>query len=336
MDHVVQTISSSIASCGANRSVVTSKRYLDSMIADIAKARERVVVLALLVSYDGATWGLFSALESAIARGVEVRITVDEYYLRLYFAGRASRLRETQNKLEHLRSCGADVTRLKAASLHPFKGRCHSKITIIDDVVYSFGGTNIADKAVRNNDFMIRVCNRDVARELYRLCLLIETGEAHQDFQFPLGEGSVVLVDGGRSGNSIIYSKACELAARSRRVYYVSQFCPTGPLARLLRSTDTKFYFNRSAASAPHIGAMLTIDKAIGRIRTSYRCSSYLHSKLILAELQDGSRALLSGSHNFKNQGVKYGTQEIALYSTDFDLWDQLYVYVANEVANRG
>ncbi|TWP45963.1 hypothetical protein FKR81_37720 [Lentzea tibetensis] len=198
--------------------------------------------------------------------------------------------------------------------------------------MYSFGGTNIADKAVRNNDFMIRMCNRNVARRLYQLCLVIEAGKAHEDFQFPLDEGSVVLVDGGKPGNSIIYSKACELAARSRRAYYVSQFCPTGPLARLLRSTDTKFYFNRSVASAPHIGAMLTIDKAIGRIRTAYRGSSYLHAKLMLAELDDGSRVLLSGSHNFKNQGVKYGTQEIALYSSDPALWDELYAYVSRDV----
>lgn len=332
MDHVVQTISSSIASGSANRSVVTSKHYIDSMIADIAEARKRIVVLALLVSHDGETAGLFSALEGALARGVEVRITVDEYYLRLYFAGRASRLRETQEKLDHLRACGANVTRLKAASLHPFKGRCHSKITVIDDVVYSFGGTNIADKAVYNNDFMIRVCSRDVAGRLYQLCLAIETGEAKEDFQFPLDEGSLVLVDGGKPGKSIIYNKACELAARSRRVYYVSQFCPTGPLVRLLRSADTKFYFNRSAASAPHIGAMLTIDKAIGRIRTSYRGYRYLHAKLMLVELDDGSRVLLSGSHNFKNQGVKYGTQEIALYSSDPALWNALYAYVSRDV----
>jgi hypothetical protein len=43
-----------------------------------------------------------------------------------------------------------------------------------------------------------------------------------------------------------------------------------------------------------------------------------------LFELKDGSKAVLSGSHNFSWRGVAFGTKEIALYSTDPNVWRRL------------
>lgn len=316
----------------ASPRVLVAGAYLRELVREVNRAKYRVLIVTLLISYDHETVHLFEALVRALRRGVEVCIIVDGYYTRVYFAGRQQRIRKTMQALELLRELRATVHLFGRSSINPFKGRCHSKFVIIDDSVYGFGGVNISDKAVRNNDYMLRWINAGLADRLHVLCATIRSDGTHPDESVVLDEHSTVLIDGGNPGESIIYQQACELVRQSRRVYYVSQFCPTGPLARQLFETNANYYFNRCSQAGMHIGAMLAVDKVISGIRTSYRDKKYLHAKFLLAERDDGSRVVLTGSHNFKQQGIKYGTKEIALYSTDQRLWDQLFSYLLSDV----
>lgn len=52
-----------------------------------------------------------------------------------------------------------------------------------------------------------------------------------------------VLIDGGFSGDSIIYRHACKLALNAAHITYVSQ-CPFGKVGRLLGKTPSTLYFN--------------------------------------------------------------------------------------------
>jgi len=61
-----------------------------------------------------------------------------------------------------------------------------------------------------------------------------------------------------------------------------------------------------------------------------------LHAKFMLFELKDGTKTLVSGSHNFSERGVRYGTQEIAIRSTDEKLWEQLYDFLKTSVDSVG
>jgi hypothetical protein len=74
-------------------------------------------------------------------------------------------------------------------------------------------------------------------------------------------------------------------------------------------------------------------DKLKYRLHNSYTRPTYLHAKFILFELRDGTKALVAGSNNFNWDGVSYGTQEIALYSTDEALWQTFYDYLSTKVA---
>jgi hypothetical protein len=54
----------------------------------------------------------------------------------------------------------------------------------------------------------------------------------------------------------------------------------------------------------------------------------------MLFELNDGSKVVLSGSHNFSWRGVAFGTKEIALQSSDPALWRRLHDVVFKVAAD--
>jgi hypothetical protein len=161
----------------------------------------------------------------------------------------------------------------------------------------------------------------------------IADGNIGNDECFAFDPATSVLIDRGLPGHSEIYRQACDLVAGAARVHCVSQFGPTGPLARLLKFTNTTYYFNRSCGSNVALGLMLSVDKLISGARTSYVGKDYIHAKFILAERIDGSMALLAGSHNFKYQGVRNGTIEIALLTTDQGVCELVRAYLLHTFA---
>ena len=80
----------------------------------------------------------------------------------------------------------------------------------------------------------------------------------------------------------------------------------------------------------------MIIDQKRFGMQSRYWQPRYLHAKFILFEMPDGSKALLSGSNNFSWRGVAYGTKEIALYSTDAMLWQQLHAFLQQHIAISG
>ncbi|QQQ75472.1 hypothetical protein IOD16_30950 [Saccharothrix sp. 6-C] len=292
----------------------------------INKARVRVVIVALLWGYDSVTSKLFDALRRSANRGVSIHVVIDGVYSRAYYTGRRSYYRRAIQSLDQLAQVGVTVNILGSSSVNPLRGRCHAKFAVVDDYVFGFGGVNIARKATQNVDYMIGKSYVDTADSMQQFAEDIATGAPVVDKVITVDNMTSVLLDGGVQGSSVIYNEACRLASMARRVIYVSQFAPTGRLAGLLHRTDAVLYFNRSLQSAPPVALMLTADKMIGGTRTAYRRESYLHAKFMLVELGNGSRVVLSGSHNFKMQGVRYGTVEIAIRSSDV----QLYTLIEN------
>lgn len=321
--------------------ILPAAEYYGRVIRDIQQAKTAVTMVAYLFIWGETTERLFTAIEEAAARGVRVKIvfdTISRYYVSRGLPGNPfrqpddQRLSETLATIERLRAAGSEITEIGRIGLNPYRGRCHTKFSVVDDVVYAFGGVNLYDEAFTHVDYMLRVEDAGLARELEHLAGVIAEDKPADDVEQRFDKHSTLLIDGGVPGRSIIYDRACELARQASNVWYVSQFFPTGRLAPLLRQAKAACYITRPRHSPVHIGAMLTADRLRTRLRNRYRGQTFIHAKLILFERQDGSRALITGSHNFSWQGVAYGTKEIALCSTDPVLWEQLHNYIQTEV----
>jgi hypothetical protein len=284
------------------------------------------------------TDAVFTELKNALQRGVSVRILIDNYtrfmgLLNQVDKGRV-RLKRTMTTLEELSALGARVYYFGRIGLIPYKGRCHVKISVVDDEVFSFGGVNFTDEDFQRADYMLHTENR-----IYADCLE-ELVKRVGGSQPPLGNGEVeidesstIFFDGGKPHNSIIYEKACELTAQALKVHYVSHMAPSSKLAHLLHETKAAIYTSRPEQLVAPNSWGQAYDLQKYRLTNSYKKKTGLHAKFILFELPGGRRALLSGSHNFSYRGVAFGTQEIALYSTDKALWDQLYTFLDKHVA---
>ena len=140
------------------------------------------------------------------------------------------------------------------------------------------------------------------------------------------------MFDGGRPKRSLIYERACELTSRAKRVHYISQMAPSGQLAQLLHETDSIVHTNRPELMLPIDSLGQAFDLQRYRIDNQYKKERFLHAKFMLFELPGDKKALLSGKHNFSYRGVGFGTQEIVLYSSKVELWQQLSSYMHKHV----
>lgn len=324
---------------GVSFEVLEGKRYHAELLKNIPKAQNRIILAAMVVLWGEKTDAIFAAIDKALDRGVHVHIFVDNF-VKLHFDApqlssniRRLQLKKTFAILEELRSKGATISFFGKLGLNPFKGRCHIKITVIDDECYSFGGINFTDKHFANSDYMLHAKNADLGDCLEQL---VERIAAHNkslpNAELPLNKTSTILFDGGQPEHSIIYDRACELATKASRIYYVSQMVPSGRLAAIAKNTSTVFYFNHPESMNVPDAWGQAFDQQRYRMPNSYARTQYIHAKYMLFDMRDGTKALLSGSNNFSWRGVAYGTQEIALYSTDKNLWRQLFTFTKKHI----
>ena len=323
--------------------LLTAQTYYDELAAAIPEAHNRILINAMNVSWNGKTAPLAESLMAALTRNVQVTIVGDAYTRLDDSLDRISGnrhihkgWRQTETVSRQLQEAGARVTYLGKLGLNPFKGRCHTKITVIDDTAYAFGGVNFFDKGFGFQDYMLRSKDPLLADSLGSLVVDIARGRLpDHDMATALDEHNTLLFDVGTPGKSIIYDEACGLVERARNVWCVTQYPPSGRLSDALRAIGATCYFNRLQSGLGSLPANMSImlDNLRRPIKNQYDHKKYLHAKCILAEMPDGSKQLLTGSHNFSYRGVRYGTKEIALRSSDEGLWQQLYEFIQKEIA---
>ncbi|HEY5806034.1 MAG TPA: phospholipase D-like domain-containing protein [Candidatus Saccharimonadales bacterium] len=324
-----------------NFQLLKAEDYYQKLLTEVPKAKKRIVIAAMVVLWGERTAPIFIMLQDALKRGVEVTILVDNFTRMTRLLGLKStssagkeRVRQTFRTLENLSAQGAKVCNFGKIGFPPQKGRCHVKVSIVDDTSFAFGGVNFNDESLDNIDYMLLRKDSEIADCLEQLVKKIcTTRPPLTDGEVELNKDIAVLFDGGRPGRSLIYERACELAAQAQRIYFAGQMTPSGQLARLLRETDSTIYFNRPEQMAPLESIAQAFDQQKYRVENAYTGTEYIHAKLILFEMPGGRKALLSGSHNFSYRGVSFGTQEICLYSKNASLWTKLHDYVQKHIA---
>ncbi|MEO6109848.1 MAG: phospholipase D-like domain-containing protein [Candidatus Saccharimonadales bacterium] len=317
--------------------------YVSQAAADMRNATTRIFLMSMVIADHPATHELIAELEAAARRGVPVTVCADVFtygevsgsYLPIKYYSANSRLATKMSK--RLRSAGVTFHWLGRARSSVFTGRTHDKWCVIDDTSYTFGGVNMYEGGIANIDYMFKAENNPrladrLGREQERIMKAERTASNYPSVTFALGEDKL-LIDGGIVTKSVIYRRACELGREAEEVIFVSQYGPTGKLARILKSKPTQFYFNRAEQAEFINRVMLKIGSLFSGIKTIYTKKEYLHAKFIIFTMPDGSKRAITGSHNFAYTGVLFGTREVALETKDPKVISQLEKFLGEYVA---
>lgn len=317
------------------------EEYLSDAVEKINKAKTRVHLLTMIMMYDDTTADFFDAIMSAAERGVHVEVTGDMFsYMERFGQYRAGmpirgHLRPLSVLRNRMKRSGVGFTWLGDKASTIITNRTHSKWLVVDEYVYSFGGINLYPDGLASNDYMIRIKDIGIASALIaeqaRIVKADRRGHAYRSHKMKHGDDTI-LIDGGFIGASIIYHEACQLARNATRITYVSQYCPSGRLSKLLKAADTKYYFNHAKQAAFLNVIVIKIGELLSGLKTSYHGRQYLHAKCIIYEFKDGTKTAITGSHNFSNGGVWLGTREVALETSNPSIIKLLEKYIDKHI----
>lgn len=308
--------------------------YVKEATQHINTAKQSVSFLCMMMTEDLSTDELINSLAAAARRGVSVTVAADVFTYGelgghfIPFKYYTERSRKTTDMAKTLTKAGAKFTWLGRFSTLPFTGRTHSKCLVVDDTVYSFGGVNLDDLSISNTDYMFRIKDAQLAMEIsdyiHRIIAADRKHFAYRSHDFSYGREGRVLLDGGFQGDSIIYRHACRLAREAEHILFVSQYCPSGKLGRILKRKDADLYFNSPSNATFWNRLIIKGNMLASGHKTRYERSNYLHAKFMIFTMPDRTKIAITGSHNFMPGSVVFGTREIALETKNKRIISQL------------
>ena len=322
--------------------LLTTSQYIEDASHAIARSKKRVIVMTLCISRETETQAFMDSLLIAAKKGVDVQVAADTFTFSEFggyfnpFKRLAVHSREAKKLSNTLRKNGASFRWLGGNwRINPFAGVTHVKWTVVDDTVYSFGGVNLYGKGAKNIDYMFKVKDKKLAdllaKEHREIVKADRDPTDYSGFYKQLGYGSL-LIDSGQKNESMIYERAVQLAEQSQSVLFVSQYCPTGRLAKILRRKKATINYNQPKNTHRWTKLMLLVSSVTTRLKSQYKKNTYLHAKFIVFTMPDGSKTALTGSHNFSYSGVRLGTREVDLETTDKKAISQLEAFYYNHI----
>jgi len=321
--------------------LISPTQYVREAAEAVSKAKTRVYLMSMVIADHEATHPLIAAAEEAAKRGVEVVIAGDIFTFGevgggfLPFRYYSHGARSANHMVRNLKKAGVKFHWLGKGRITLYHGRTHSKWCVADDTVYTFGGVNLYEEGIQNIDYMFAHTDTKLADRIVEEQKRVQKAEArssnYPSVAFEHGD-MTVLIDGGIIGQSVIYRRAVELAEKASHITFVSQYCPTGKLSRILKKKSTVLYYNRPLQAEGLNRIVIRIGQFTSGLVTEYKKARYLHAKCIVFTFEDGSKAAITGSHNFAYTGVLLGTREIALETRDPKIIAQLENFIEKEV----
>jgi len=319
----------------------TPQAYADALVKDIARADTRIILFSHILGYDGSTKKLITALCEAAERGVQVEVGGDVFTYGILGGWRTillkpdQRIHALRTMVKTFKRSGVKFSWMGQLGPILFAGRMHLKWCVIDDQVFSFGGVNLYEDGLKHADYMLGGRDKElgdhIAKEHERIERASRLGKVHRSYQFPSLHGTV-LVDGGKMGDSIIYKRACELARQAKEITFVSQYCPTGKLGKIMRTKGAKLYFSHWRLAHGFNRFLISASMITTGNKTLYQRQKYIHAKCIIYKMPDGKKVAITGTHNFVRAGVALGTREIALETPDQHIIAQLEGFLEEHI----
>ncbi len=339
--------------------------YFRQLTDDVraAAAGSRVAVATMdLNSRDAYVDALLTELLAAAQRGVQVVLAIDARTFLLDKDNRLpgplwfkptlepEKLREPfktfYDRLEELQKAGAQtvITNKPRKSLsNPAAGRSHIKTGVVGDKVY-VGGCNLDDAT--NIDVMVSWHDQQTADWLFGMVAqMAQHGNTRkafheQDAHLELSPEMKLVRDAGVPNQSLILETAVQLVSDAEKwVIYTSQFFPNGPIYKALlgaayRGARVEIYYAHPSIHGLEEpihrlynlrGQTVLTKKAT--VHQLPKDAPKLHAKVLATE-----NGAMVGSHNYIQQGVKWGTAELALLYNDPTFSRQLKSFIVTEI----
>jgi cardiolipin synthase len=291
--------------------------------ADVASARERVLVQALPFEGDAAGRSAAAAVAASPAR--DRRVLVDSFTRhvvsdRLVWSPRGlldpavrAEARATRLMLEGLARAGAPVR--FTGPLGPFLSRApardHKKLVLVDDRIAYVGGINFSDHNFAWRDLMLRIESPEAAR------FFVEDFErtwAGRPAAASLALPGLELhaLDGRRNEATLDAVVLSRVDAARRRIHVECAYVTSPFLGRLVAAARRGVAVTVVTPEANNWGLvrdLLSWPKATGPVDVRLYCGRMTHMKALLVD----DEALCLGSANFDIWSYHFQSEYLAL-----------------------
>ena len=327
----------------------TKSEYYQDLIKRISQTSSGDRVSLTTMSFDPRVPevnNLLKELYAAAKRGVNTSLAVDAYtfllnhnktptsfWLTKNLPRRLSLVLQTRlNSLKELEACGGSYSILNKPGRrfgNPFAGRSHIKCAVINEYVY-LGGCNLTTP--KDIDLMIGIEDKNTANWLFELTNKIHRNSSTKfamqniDQEFQIDNKTTLLVDSGKSKQSVIFDTALKLIDHAQKSILITcQFFPNAITTKHLikahkRGVEVNVIYNRPGKHVPPYNVLHQFVVWREKLRTPgdlfkgqlSKKHPFIHAKLIATD-----QGAIIGSHNFISAGVIFGTAEIALIRRD-------------------
>lgn len=219
--------------------------------------------------------------------------------------------------------------------LFPFTGRSHLKISYV--VKEDRTQTAYIHSSNHNDGISAEVAVKFTGHHAEKIIeeydKIIDT-PPNEDYSKQLTDDLWIFVDSGQPGKSIILDKAVSLAEEAQTsIHACSQLPPSGEFAKVLSEANRIGKFVEAISTRRHTerpvysdNNMMYLVSAAARLSSFTKGYSFplnldpfrnVHVKLLLIDVFTENPQAFFGSHNYADSGVKAGTREVQLLSTD-------------------
>lgn len=339
--------------------------FFERLAGDISETSsgDRVVILTMSFGPgEPLVANIIDELHASADRGTDIVIGVDAYALMadgdsratgpLLFPmpfGQASFIRRRR---EIDRLAGRDSVRCSIINrpsrylTNPFAGRSHIKLAIVNDKV-KIGGPNF-HKSDRD-DIVVEFENPETADMLYELArCIVETGSTDealdgQDQAWPMDGKTTIMIDAGMRNQSLIFETALQIIEDARKSIIGSfQFFPNGKTADSFiraynRDIRTRLIHNHPFSGGKLLGGVeyLAMLRQKSRMPSALFADQVPRGRTMHGSAIASETAVVVGSHNLVERGVKFGTAELAILSRDPDFAHQVGNFILSQVQGR-
>ena len=330
--------------------VLTPLAFIKDVQAEAEHARKRVWVQAMEVEPGDKTDSFIVILEKAVKKGIDTRLHADHYSLmvtdgifnylpvpsKTFTSRREDSIRAKDALYRRLTRLGIRYLYTNPPTLgdriFPMRGRNHMKIVIVDDIAW-IGGINFHDDNFSAQDIMVKITDRSIVHEIAYIYEQLDKEQQLRDMAITCNEETTLLVDGGRINRSLILRNALELVRKAEKsIQLISPIIPDAGLLKNLYQASVRGL--EVSVIAPKIskmtGIMTWVDEFNAIVMNLRGLSlpitfknEMIHAKILIADEKEA----IFGSHNFSSRGVRMGTEEIALRSTNSLLVQNLLIF---------
>lgn len=329
-----------IQQASENFKVLSKTDFYKEFALDAKSAKRRVWLRTMYVQAGDVMELVEPALHSASKNRVEVKVVADAVSLLLIrgvptylpYPPIKNNYQETKRMFERLADdpgISLDFTNPPTGTqkIFPYTGRNHVKLAAIDDSFY-IGGSN--STVLSEQDFMVKITDPNLTTHLEWSFDKYNDKKIKEDKEIVINEENTLLLDSGIPGRSVIYEHALNLVKQEEESLRLSiQFLPDGELSKGLIEAKRRgvnvevLTSSQDEILEPTLYLMnrLNVKKLI---RNPDKFPVIFLPAMVHAKALIGSDKTIFGSNNFYEAGVRAGTEEIALESSNPSLIQNL------------